>query len=257
MQVRYLSRFPVGLRDPLLKSYQEIVSNYAEHRWEPSELNGGKFCEVVYNILEGYIMGNYPLHPSKPVNMLLACQALEKQTTNPTRTGDRSVRVMIPRLLPVLYEIRNNRGVGHVGGDVDPNFMDANAVLNMSAWVLAELVRIFHNLAPTEAQEIVTTLVERKHPLVWEVDNLRRVLDSNMSIGNQVLLLLHTKPGWITEVHVFKWVEYSSLPMFRKRILVPFHQKRWIEFDKVNGRLRISPTGVKKVETEILKAIAI
>jgi len=60
--------------------------------------------------------------------------------------------VLIPRLLPVLYEIRNNRGVGHVGGDVDPNHMDAEAVQAMASWVMAELVRIFHGVKTEEAR---------------------------------------------------------------------------------------------------------
>lgn len=48
-----LTGIPGGLREPLIKSYQEIETNFAEHRWEPTELNGGKFCEVVYAIVAG------------------------------------------------------------------------------------------------------------------------------------------------------------------------------------------------------------
>ena len=35
----------------------------------------------------------------------------------------------------------NNRNVGHVGGDVDPNHMDATGVLAQCNWVMGELVR--------------------------------------------------------------------------------------------------------------------
>jgi hypothetical protein len=50
-------------------SYQEIISNYLERRWEPAELNGGKFCEAVYSIINGAVKGSFPAKASKPSNM--------------------------------------------------------------------------------------------------------------------------------------------------------------------------------------------
>jgi hypothetical protein len=163
---RVLAALPQALRDELFNNYQKIMSNYLERRWEPSELNGGKFCEAAYSIINGAVKGSFPTKASKPSNMLMACQALEKEPADPNRVGDRSLRVLIPRLLPVLYEIRNNRGVGHVGGDVDPNHMDAEAVQVMASWIMAELVRIFHGVTTEEAQHTVDALVERKSLLI-------------------------------------------------------------------------------------------
>ncbi len=172
---------PMGLRTPLIAAYVEIAQNYAEERWEPSELNGGKFCEIVYTILEGAISGTYPSAPSKPPKFVEACRALEQKPADPTRIGDRSLRILIPRLLPYLYEIRNNRGVGHVGGEVNPNFSDATSVLSGSNWVMAELVRIYHNVSLADAQSAVDTLVERKLAIVWEFEGIKRVLDPNIA----------------------------------------------------------------------------
>jgi hypothetical protein len=251
-----LSSIPEGLREPLLACYREIGANYAEHRWEPSELNGGKFCETVYSIINGVLTGSMPGKPSKPRNMPLACQALEKDN-NPdaNRPGDRSLRILIPRVLPSLYEIRNNRGVGHVGGDVDPNFLDATAVYSMTSWVLAELIRIFHNVSTDVAQAAVDAIIERKSPLIWEKDGIRRVLDPKMSNRNQSLLLLHGKPGWVEVKDLFDWVEYSSLPMFVKRIIQPLHKKeRLIEYDSKRKRVHITPLGIAEVEKRILKS---
>ncbi len=250
---KVLAGIPAGLRDPLFQSYQEIVTNFAEHRWEPSELNGGKLCEVVFTIINGVIVGSFPSKPSKPSNMLLACQALEQAPMRPSRVGDRSLRILIPRMLTVLYEIRNNRGVGHAGGDVDPNFMDATAVYAMASWILAELVRIFHGISTKEAQETVDALVERKISLVWEVDQIKRVLDPDMNKDDQTLVLLYSKPAWVSEKELVSWVEYSTLTAFRKNILIVLHNNRLIEYDTQLRRARISPLGAKQVEEQILK----
>ncbi len=252
---KILTGLPIGLRDPLLKSYREIVSNYLEHRWEPSELNGGKFCEIVYSIISGSITGRFPTKPSKPRDMVVACRILETIPINPKRVGDRSLRVLIPRMLSALYEIRNNRGVGHIGGDVDPNFLDATAVYGMASWVLAEIVRIFHAVSIKKAQEIVDMLVERKHPLIWEIEdiNIKRILDPKMKKIDQVLVLLHRKPSWVSEADLMKWVEHSNPSVFRTDILIPLHRSRLIEYHKQEHRVQISPLGVQEVEQQILK----
>jgi hypothetical protein len=249
---KILAGLTAGLRDPLLHTFQEITSNYLEHRWEPSELNGGKFCEVVYSIADGSVSGRMPAVPSKPANMRDACRALEELPKNPSLVGDRSFRILIPRLLAGLYEIRNNRGVGHVGGDVDPNFMDATVVFNVASWILAELIRIFHGVSTKDAQEVVDALIERKIPLVWEIEGIKRVLDPKMSTRNQVLVFLLRATTWESERHLFDWTEYSNPTVFRSKVLGPLHSARLIEYDGKNQRARISPLGILEAEQNIL-----
>jgi len=78
-----LNAIPAGLRGPLIAEYRSITRNYAEHRWKPSELAGGIFCEIVYTILDGYAFGAYAAAPSKPKNFPAACRQLESNTHVP------------------------------------------------------------------------------------------------------------------------------------------------------------------------------
>lgn len=247
-----LAAIPAGLRDPLIACFNEIARNFAERRWEPAELNGGKFCEVVYTILDGSISGSFAAKPAKPPNMLDACRALEVKPANAARPGDRSLRILIPRLLPVLYEIRNNRGVGHVGGDVDPNFQDAVAVYQMASWIMAELVRIFHQVSLAEAQSTVDGLVERKHPIIWQHEDIRRVLDPSLPKSDQALFLLYAANGWVAEKELAKWVEYQNSTDFRNKVLRPHHKARLIEYDEASQRAHLTPRGSEDVERRIL-----
>jgi hypothetical protein len=249
---KILAGIPAALRDPLLQHYREIGACFHEHRWGPSELDGGKFCETVYSILEGAISGKFPAKPSKPKDMVQGCRAFEALPGDSKRVGDRSLRILIPRVVLPLYEIRNNRGVGHVGGEVDPNFLDATAVYGMASWILAELVRIFHGVSTLEAQETVDSLVERNVPLVWKIGEVKRVLNPHMSKSDQALLLLFVTPGWVSEKELANWVGYSTASMFRTRVLEPLHVARLIESD--GGRAHISPLGSGKVTNELMKA---
>src|SRR5947208_1538632 len=93
-----LNSLPDGLREPLLKCHREICRNYAQRRWEPAELNGGKLSEVVYTILDGALSGTFAQSPAKPEDMVRACRQLEQRPANPNRIGDRSLRILIPRV---------------------------------------------------------------------------------------------------------------------------------------------------------------
>ena len=91
--------------------------------------------------LKGYATGTYPAKPKKPRNFPQACKDLEAGPT----TLPHSMRILVPRVLPGIYDVRNNRNVGHVGGDVDPNHMDATLCLQHLRWILGELIRVFHD----------------------------------------------------------------------------------------------------------------
>jgi hypothetical protein len=250
-----LTGLPGGLRAELIDSYSEIVRNYIERRWEPSELRGGKFAEVAYSIVEGAVSGSFPSKAKKPKNMADACRALENKPSNAALVGDKSLRVFIPRALIFLYDVRNQRGVGHVGGDVDANSMDASAVVSLASWVMAELVRIFHGTTTEAAQQTVDALVERRTPLIWEVETggMKRVLDPKMQGKDQALMFLHHSTGWVSASTLFNWTEQKNGTQFREKVLGALHKARMIEFDSAGDRAKISPLGAADVESRLLK----
>lgn len=246
-----LSSIPISLREPLIKTYNEIERNFRERRWEPSTLNGGKLCEVVYTILRGHVDGSFPSLPSKPPNFVDACRQLE--LADKTRFTQ-AVRITIPRMLIALYEIRNNRGVGHVGAEVDPNHMDAAVVLGCSKWIMADLVRHFHQVDLVTATQIVDALIERTNPLVWQIGDIRRVLRPEMGMKDKTLLLLHGSTSPLHEDQLYSWVEHSNKTNYRRDVLRPAHRDKLIEYDEATRIVTLSPIGVTYVEERILRA---
>ena len=242
-----LSGVPNSLVDELEKSYNEIVKNYREGRWEPSELNGGKLCEIVYTILRGHVDGNYPVSASKPTNMVVACNAMEKAGAH----FNRSIRIQIPRMLIALYEVRNNRGVGHVGSDVDPNHMDALVVLHISKWVICELVRVFYGVSTEEATSIIEAISDRTIPLVWKIDGRNRILNASLSFKDKTLAILFSEPGAIKEEFLIDSIEHSNPTVYRRDILRPLHKQKLIEYDEKKKLLYLSPSGIAYVEQNI------
>jgi len=100
-----------------------------------------------------------------------------------------------------------------------------------------ELIRIFHGVTLEEAQEAVDSFVERKLPLVWECEGIKRVLDPDMSRSDQVLALLYRGRSWKSEGDLRAWVEYSNGTVFRDKVLMQLQKRRLVENDSARQRV--------------------
>jgi len=228
------------LGDELIEHFNRVLAKFQAGRWEETEMAAGKFCEVAYTILRGHVDGSFPKRASKPSNMYQACKDLEQADSS--KFG-RAVRVQIPRVIISIYEIRNNRGVGHVGGDVDPNHMDAMLAATSVKWIMADLVRVFHATDIGAASQLAESLIERTTPIVWEVKGARRVLVPGLDAASQLLILFNQADGPVPEAELREWVEYRNGPRFRSRLLGTLHKSRLIEYDSNAGTVTISPLG--------------
>lgn len=247
--VTLFTALPHGLQNDLKDRFDDIVKHFYEQKWEPSELNGGKFCEAAYTVLEGYASGSYKSRAYKPRSMENACLQLANQRNAPD-----AVRLSIPRAIIALYDVRNRRGVGHVGGEVDPNHMDAAYVLASAKWILAELIRVFNGVTTQEAQLAVEELSQREMPLIWTSGSISRVLVNGLSKRDETLLLLYsTEAGVLAEKQLLRHTEHSNGAVYRRDILIPNHKKRLWEYDKDQATVTLLPPGVKVAEEIIAK----
>lgn len=254
---RALGNIPQGLRGELLDEFSQITRNYRERRWRAQELDAGHFCEIVYWILKGYLDGGqYAEKATKPsaFDLKTACEALAK---TPRASGPDSVRVTIPRVLVALYQIRNNRGVSHTGSEVNPNHMDASFVLHGAQWVMAELVRIFHETDVDAATKIVDALVDRTLPVVWTIGDVKRILDQRLSLADSTLVLLYGEPGGETDENLARHLEQTRISDYKRRVLTPLHKTRMIEWNSTTGLAVISPKGSKDVEEKLLPTLSL
>lgn len=240
---------PETLKTELLEEYRKIDTSYFENKWESTELGGGKFCEIVYSIIKGLADGQYPNNATKPQNMKQACEELTGKTSLPD-----SLRLSVPRALVFLYEVRNKRGAGHVGGgEINPNHMDSLVVLNLVRWIMAELIRMLHGTDIETAKLVVEKLTTRVVQLVWSNNEIKRVLEK-MDARSQMLVLLYSCDNYAAST---KWlatsIEYSNISNFRKKIVQKTHEKRLLEYNKATDLVTLSPSGVIEAEEIICR----
>jgi hypothetical protein len=130
--------------------------------------------------------------------------------------------------------------------------MDATFVVAGCNWIMAELVRVYHQVSVAEAQTIVDKLVERRIPLIWEGGDMRRVLDPSLKLRQQILLLLSTSSKEVNVTDLLNWTGYKDRKYFLKT-LRNMHDKRFIEFDDKGDCVHILPPGSKEASDIVSK----
>lgn len=146
----------------LLDAYGEAKRNFYLGGLRLAEVEGGRFCEAAFRLLEQATTGAFT-KIGTPVN---TDRLIERLRTLPAGTHPDAIRLHIPRALRLVYDIRNSRDAAHLADGIDPNLQDATLVAATLDWVLAEFVRLYHAVSADEAHGIVDELVTRVAPIV-------------------------------------------------------------------------------------------
>lgn len=249
-----LSGVPQPFRGKLTQAYEKLKHDHREGRYDSAGLSAGKFSEVALRLLQQQITGSFVPFGTKIANFADECRKLE---STPASSAVESLRLVLPRALLFMYTVRNKRGIGHVGGDVEANRIDSATLARLADWIVCELIRIYHGLSLEEAQDLVDTLSQKELPDVWEVGGKKRVLRKDLPASQQALLLLYSEPSqFVLAEDLCSWVEYSQPSMFKRNVLTPLHRRRLIEHDAESDLVYLSPLGISEVETHVLPKVA-
>lgn len=248
-----LAGVPATFRAKLISNYVGLKDAASEGRPDQAGVRAGKFAEVALRLLQHVVTGSFTPFGTPIQNFADECRKLI--TANVPAVVE-SLRVIVPRALVFIYTVRNKRGIGHVGGDVDANTIDVAVITRVADWVMCEFIRVYHSLSLEEAQDIVDALASRRVPDVWEVGGKKRVLRKGLTARQQTLLLLYTDPSSVVLAEdLCAWVEYAQLSLFRRDVLRPLHKTRRIEYDSELDTVQLSPLGIQEVE-ELNRGVA-
>lgn len=150
-----------------LEHFSGLVEQFQAGDWESCIVKAGKFVEAALKAL--LIHAGQTLPPPRKFS---AGTVIDDLGRLPAATADDAIRLAIPRACRFAYDIASNRGARHDPGDVDPNEMDANAIVPTCSWILAEMIRYSQKgtVDVSQAQELVDSLTARRYPLIEEVD---------------------------------------------------------------------------------------
>jgi hypothetical protein len=186
-----VQRLDAAIVRELLDAHAEAKRNYYLGGLRLSGVEGGRFCEAAFRLLQQRCLGTFD-----PLGVQLDTERLIRSFMQlPAVAQPDSIRLHIPRALRVVYDIRNRRDVAHLADGIDPNLQDASVVISVIDWVLAEFVRLYHNVPAAEAQALVASIVTRSSPAVEDFNGYLKVLRTDLGASDYVLLLLYQRGG--------------------------------------------------------------
>lgn len=242
-------QLPLELVEALLSEYKKLKENYLLSKHEPSELNAGKFCEVGFRVIQFLTdpKQNYTPLKKEIHNFTDECRKFESSLSSSIND---TLKLHVPRVLIALYNIRNHRGVGHIGGDINPNSSDANLLVTGCDWILAEFIRLVYSCDITTASNLVKNIIKRPTFFVYAFGDRKRVLKIKGYENKVLLLLLEEYPNSVSDETLYEWTEHSHSTVF-KAMLKRMHKDDMIDYH--NQQCVITTIGITEAENIIQK----
>jgi hypothetical protein len=196
----------------------EAKRRFYRSDFRPSAVEGGRFAEATFRILQWATTGSYTaIGKTLPkVDQLLVM--LENSS------GNDSARLHIPRTLRLIYDVRNKRDAAHLADGIDPNMQDATLVIRNMEWVMAELLRMYHKVSPDDAQGIILDLVSKEIPIIQVLNGFPRVLRDIKASDYCLVLLYWRGASGASFSELASWVRPAMRANLR-RTLVRLYQK--------------------------------
>ncbi len=241
-------RFPSNLVDQLTECYVEQKKNYYLGRMRPNEVEGGRFAEAAFRMLQ-HAAGV----PVTPLGVQLDTTGISRTLENMTSATD-SVRFHIPRTLRVIYDIRNKRDAAHLGDGIDPNLQDSSLISAALDWVLAEFVRLAQGVPPDRAFALVKAITVRRVPAVEQFGDFLKTLRPSLGPSDRILLLLyHRADTGATAAELSNWLRPKQRTNLSRTLGQLEHDKDYIVL--TGDRYLLTRRGISAIESRRLVEI--
>jgi hypothetical protein len=235
----------------LLRHFSDMTEEFQKGDWEGAIAKSGKFLEAVLKALYVRTGHTPPTGKHFKVDAIITSLA-----GTPAASADDTIRLTIPRACRFMYDVASNRGGRHDPDEIDPNEMDAHAVVTQASWVLAEMIRHAQHGAATmeEAKATVESLMRRKYPLIEKIDG-RTYFHGHKASGTDVALviLFDCYPKRIAADDLVTQVKSNKFSLHNARVAVT-RIDRYVDRDK-GGKLMLLAPGLVKAEAILRGAV--
>jgi len=238
-------KFEAKCADAAVRHFKRMVQDYQQREWEDANAKGGKFVEAVLKAVW------HEAGETVPTGKAFKAGTIMDTIHSKTVLTD-SLRIAIPRACRFVYEIASNRGARHDADEIEANETDANAVLALCSWMLAELVSYSQKgLDLDEAKAVVDGVTRRRYPFIEEIDG-RVYVDIAKSAREAALLILwHAYPKRVSETVL---MELLLRHRYKKANATQAISRIQKVVDNDGGDLRLRIPGIREAEELIENA---
>jgi len=175
------------LTEDLVAEFISLERRFIQRDWEPAQLDGGQFCELLGRIVYHQDSGNLNL-----TRELKDCIAYVNNDQVPHAITPRSDAIHLCKVLNTCYKFRSARGGVHISPTYKPNHMDSKVIIEMVRWCFAEALRMFW--AGTDREQVakaIRELLTFDVPCIGLFDDVLMVQRTDLTPEEEILVLLH------------------------------------------------------------------
>jgi hypothetical protein len=126
------------LATQLVDEFVSQERRYIQRDWEPSELDGGQFCEILGRIVYHQDSGN--LNRDRKFD---ECASYIENDHVTHAITPRVTALNLIKVLRTVYKFRSVRGAVHISSTYRANHMDARMMIENVRWAMNETLRVF------------------------------------------------------------------------------------------------------------------
>jgi hypothetical protein len=230
----------------LLDEFISAESRFIQRDWEPAELDGGQFCEILARIC--YHIDSGILNHNKDFDS--CCTYIENEQAK-HKYAQRRDLLHIIKVLRTVYKFRSQRGAVHISPSYGPNHMDSKLVIECVRWAMNETLRLFWKGDREAVAKAIRELLQFDVPCVGVFDGNLLVQRTDLSSDEEILILLHYagEQGLSrTEVGRAAYRDSSSVTKSLQRLTSATSRQVVV---LGNGRYRLTDLGGKRIREEL------
>lgn len=234
------------LTEQLLDEFISMERRYIQRDWEPAELDGGHFSEIVARIFYHQDSGN--LNQTKHSR---DCIRYIKNDQVSHKIQPRHHALHVVQVLETIYKFRNQRGSAHITPTYSPNHMDSKFLIESVRWCINETLRIFWSGDREEVAKAIRELLQFDVPCIGSFEEALLVQRTDLSAKEEILVLLHFagEVGFSrTDLGEHAGCSQSSVSRALNKLTSP-KQREAIQLPA--GNYRLTDLGEKRVREEL------
>lgn len=234
------------LTKQLIDEFVSMERHYIQRDWEPTELDGGQFSEILARILYHIDSGN--LNQSKSLDDCL--KYIENEQVSHT-IKPRNDASHLARVLRTIYKFRSQRGAVHISPHYTPNHMDSKFMIESVRWCINEVLRIFWQGDREKVAKTIRELLQFDIPCIGQFEDILLVQRTDLTAEEEILVLLHYA-GEIgfSRYELGRYTQYSASSVTKALQKLSSSQYRQI-IVLSNERYRLTDLGSKRLREEL------
>jgi hypothetical protein len=234
------------LSNQLIDEFISAERRFIQRDWEPAELDGGQFCEILARIL--YHMDSGNLNSSKGFDDCI--KYLEDDQVGHALLP-RQEPLHLAKVLRTVYKFRSQRGAVHISPTYTPNHMDSKLVIECVRWAMNETLRLFWQGDREKVAKAIRELLQFDVPCVGVFEDVIIVQRTDLQAEEELLILLHyAGEAGFTRKELGQY-SLSSAPSVTRALqsLISAARRQIVLIGA--GRYRLTDLGSRRIRNEL------